>query len=53
MPENKTYTGRVVVSGRGVGYFAIEGREEDIEIQPVNAGLGKHIQITPVDARFA
>ena len=33
MSEEKTHTGSITVSGRGVGYFTVEGIEEDIEIQ--------------------
>ncbi len=33
MGEEKTYTGTITVSGRGVGYFTVEGIAEDIEIQ--------------------
>jgi ribonuclease R len=33
MEEKKTYTGSITVSGRGVGYFTVEGIPEDIEIQ--------------------
>ncbi len=31
--KEKTYTGQISVSGRGIGYFTVEGFEEDIEIQ--------------------
>ncbi len=33
MEEKKTYTGSITVSGRGVGYFTVEGLPNDIEIQ--------------------
>lgn len=33
MADEKTYTGLINVSGRGVGYFTVDGYEEDIEIQ--------------------
>ncbi|HVS79413.1 MAG TPA: ribonuclease R [Candidatus Paceibacterota bacterium] len=35
-------TGIISVNGRGVGYFPIEGREEDIEIQPENLNMALH-----------
>lgn len=31
--KEKIYTGQISVSGRGIGYFTVEGFEEDIEIQ--------------------
>ncbi len=33
MDETKTYTGLITVAGRGVGYFTVEGFDDDIEIQ--------------------
>ncbi len=33
MSSEQTYTGTVTVSGRGVGYFTVEGFDDDIEIQ--------------------
>lgn len=33
MSSKQTYTGTVTVSGRGVGYFTVEGFDDDIEIQ--------------------
>jgi ribonuclease R len=39
--KKETFTGPISVSSRGVGYFQIEGRDEDIEIAPplVNTAL--------------
>lgn len=31
--SEKSYTGEITVTGRGIGYFAVEGMEQDVEIQ--------------------
>ncbi len=37
-----TYTGTLSVSGRGVGYFTVPEKEQDIEIQPSRLKTGLH-----------
>lgn len=40
--EQKLYTGPISVTGRGLGYFEIEGEDIDIEIQPEHLNTALH-----------
>ncbi|MDP2641972.1 MAG: ribonuclease R [bacterium] len=50
--KSKTFEGVIRVTGKGVGYFSVEGQDQDLEVQPENMTTALNrdrVKVEPLD----